>query len=360
MKKQLFLYSILLFVAVGVKAQNHWVPNPHQFPSNMNVIAIVEINGVEQQNEYLELGAFCEEECRGSKLLRYYDPPADRYLLFLTIYGEGGDQLYFKLYDHLTQHELECTTTDTLYYSSNAIIGLPSNPHVFPFEGGQCNLEVVSTPDNAGTVEGGGSFPCGTYCTLTATPFPGSTFEGWLLEGDTLSTETEYAFNVLWDMEVTAMFERHPFTITADCEAGAGKVEGGGVYYYGEQCTLSFTPEQYYSFVEWREDEEWVSSDNPYTFVVDSDRNLKVVASFYDAVKETAYTPRFYPNPSSGWVHVDYGEDASLEGMELVVYDLEGRRVLVTDANPFDASSLPSGAYILKVGGSYAKLILLR
>ena len=82
--KRFFLF-ILSVVLGGSAFANHWTPNPHQFPTNMNVIAILEINGMEQTSESLELGAFYGTECRGSEILAYYDV-LDRYLFFLTLH----------------------------------------------------------------------------------------------------------------------------------------------------------------------------------------------------------------------------------------------------------------------------------
>ena len=63
MKRGLLLLLSFLFT-VTVQA-NHWEPDPHQFPNNMSVIGVIEINGVEQASESYELGAFCGDECRG-------------------------------------------------------------------------------------------------------------------------------------------------------------------------------------------------------------------------------------------------------------------------------------------------------
>ena len=94
MRRYLSIFLFLLF-AGSVRA-NHWEPDPHQYPFNMNVIGVVEINGIELAAEGFEVGAFCGDECRGSEMLTFYEG-LDRYLVFMTIYGQSGDAFSFKL-----------------------------------------------------------------------------------------------------------------------------------------------------------------------------------------------------------------------------------------------------------------------
>ena len=110
----------------------HWTPNDSQYANTMTAIAIIQIDGVEQRTTALELGAFCGNECRGRQLLVYY-PQVDRYLLFLDIYGNDGDALSFRLYDHGTGQEsnLTCSTSET--FVSNATLGSVASPYVFSF-----------------------------------------------------------------------------------------------------------------------------------------------------------------------------------------------------------------------------------
>jgi YD repeat-containing protein len=110
----------------------HWTPNDSQYANTMTAIAIIQIDGVEQRTTALELGAFCGNECRGRQLLVYYSQ-VDRYLLFLDIYGNDGDALNFRLYDHVTGQEsnLPCSTSET--FVSNASLGSVASPYVFNF-----------------------------------------------------------------------------------------------------------------------------------------------------------------------------------------------------------------------------------
>lgn len=258
---------------------NHWVPNPHQFPTNMNVIGVIEINGIEQTTESLELGAFYGEECRGSQMLGYY-PSLDRYMVFMTLYGESGNVLTFRLYDHETQLELDLTCSQTITYYSDAIIGGIHDPYVFSFTGVEsCTISIIASPEDGGTTSGGGAFMVGETCTVSALSNPGFYFTSWKENGNIVSTENEYSFAVMADRTLTACFERVTYTVDVrPMPDTAGMVTGAGVYYENDNCTVTATPNEGFTFENWTEDGVVVSTDRNYSFAVTSNRSL--IANF--------------------------------------------------------------------------------
>ena len=94
----------------------HWVPNNEFYEDYMMLTGVVNIDSVEQTSTTLELGAFCNDECRGSVLANYC-PPLDRYVYQLPVYGNNGDVITFKLFDHNSQQEL------TMERPSGVVIG---------------------------------------------------------------------------------------------------------------------------------------------------------------------------------------------------------------------------------------------
>jgi hypothetical protein len=111
---------------------NHWDVDIHQYPYNMSVTGIIQIDGVEQQTETLEIGAFCGSECRGTQRLTYF-PQVDRYLVFLTLYGDAGDVMSFRLYDHALGQELDLSCSSTITFVPDGFMGTPFDPYVFDF-----------------------------------------------------------------------------------------------------------------------------------------------------------------------------------------------------------------------------------
>ena len=109
---------------------NHWTTDGSAYSDNMALTGVVQINGVEQRSDLLEVAAFCGTECRGTQLLTYF-APTDRYLLWMTVYGQNGDALTFKVYDHRLAQELDMTSPN-LTFNTNGY-GTPINPYILDF-----------------------------------------------------------------------------------------------------------------------------------------------------------------------------------------------------------------------------------
>ena len=120
------------YVANFSSDENHWNVNVYQYPYNMSVTGIIQINGVEQQTGTLEIGAFCGNECRGTQRLTYF-PQVDRYLVYLSLYGDVGDVMSFRLYDHSVGQELDLSCSSTITFVPDGITGTPFEPYVFDF-----------------------------------------------------------------------------------------------------------------------------------------------------------------------------------------------------------------------------------
>jgi uncharacterized protein YlxW (UPF0749 family) len=110
---------------------HHWTYELGQFSDNMNVLGMVAVNGEVLESEYVEVGAFCGEECRSSEFLM---PVGNQYLALMTIGGEASDMITFRAYDHLSGQEIEGTCTYMVEFEANALIGmLPDDPVVWNF-----------------------------------------------------------------------------------------------------------------------------------------------------------------------------------------------------------------------------------
>ena len=113
-------------VRANVTAENnHWAPKASAFANNMNIIAVLESN--DMMGEF-EVAAFVNGEVRGSARPTYVEP-IDAYVLFMTIYGEEGEEVSFKYYDIYSDEEH--SINNTVNYSDNAIIGSIREPYMF-------------------------------------------------------------------------------------------------------------------------------------------------------------------------------------------------------------------------------------
>ena len=276
MRRYLSIFLFLLF-AGSVRA-NHWEPDPHQYPFNMNVIGVIEINGIELAAEGFEVGAFCGNECRGSEILTFYEG-LDRYLVFMTIYGQSGDAFSFKLYDHSTQRELELTPPETLPFTANAIVGVLHDPYVISFSGGMGVITANAVPEEGGTVTGGGAYWIGETSTLQAVANEGYTFVDWTENGQQVSAEPTLSIFVMDSHDLQANFSVNSYEVSVEAQPEeGGTVAGTGIYDYGTTVTVSATPNEHFEFVNWTEDGVMVSNSAECTFTVNRSRHL--VANF--------------------------------------------------------------------------------
>ena len=68
------------------------------------------------------------------------------------------------------------------------------------------NISVISSPSNAGTTSGGGSFTSGSSCTVVANANNGYAFSKWTENGVQVSTNASFTFNVTQNRTLVANF----------------------------------------------------------------------------------------------------------------------------------------------------------
>ncbi len=161
------------------------------------------------------------------------------------------------------------------------------------------NITVSANPTNGGTVSGGGTYNQGQSCTVTATANSGYTFTNWTENGNVVSTQANYTFTVNSNRTLVAHFtaqtQQYNITVSANPTNG-GTVTGGGSYNQGASCTVSATANSGYTFNNWTENGNVVSSQANYTFTVNGNRTL--VANF--TAQPQNYTISVSANPAEG------------------------------------------------------------
>ena len=113
-------------------AINHWIPDYTIYPNFMAITGVVQIDGIEQSDSNIEVGAFCGDELRGSNHL-IYECEYDRYYLYLTIYGKDDDEISFRIYDNSEETELELYYNETMNFIVDDIVGNVGDPKIFNF-----------------------------------------------------------------------------------------------------------------------------------------------------------------------------------------------------------------------------------
>ena len=308
----IFFFCCLSLKAVGVDAlnildDNHWTPNLYQYPNNMTVIGVVEFNGEEQRSNFLEVGVFCGEECRGSAVAKYNDK-FDRYFLFMMVYGNNGDSLNLRCYNHNLNVELEVEPKSYLKFTTNETLGNVNAPYVFSFEVEyEYYVSVDVMPKEGGVVVGGGAYNEYDTCYLEIVSNKGYKFEALLENGDTLTKQSHYSFEVLSDRRFEAVFsemtEYYKISVEAS-PAGGGTITGAGQYLDGEMCRLHVTAASGYKYEGLYENGRLVTKAATYSFMPDDDHHF--VAEF--SVKKNHYQITAKANPKQGGVVIGAGK----------------------------------------------------
>ena len=210
-------------------------------------------------------------------------------------------------------------------------------------------ITVSANPTNGGTVTGGGVYQQGQQCTVSATPATGYTFVRWTENGSQVSTNANYTFTVTGNRTLVAQFQQQTYTINVSATpSNGGTVTGGGAFHYGENCTVIATANNGYSFTNWMENGNVVSSNATYQFTVTGNRTL--VAHF----QAQSYTITATADPANGGTVTgggtfNYGQSCTLTatpatGYTFVNWTKNGQQVSTNATYTFTVTG--SGAYV--------------
>ncbi|MBR5324165.1 MAG: hypothetical protein IKV14_05050, partial [Muribaculaceae bacterium] len=108
---------------------------------------------------------------------------------------------------------------------------------------------------------------------LTATPKENCNFHNWTANGEEVSKDATCTIKVTKDAEYIANFITHKVTVLAG-EGGTAEVSKTQVE-DNEKITLTATPKEGYSFVNWTVNGEEVSKDATYTATITADTEFK-------------------------------------------------------------------------------------
>ena len=232
------------------------------------------------------------------------------------------------------------------------------------------------TPTGSGTVTGGGTFPSGSSTTLTATANLGYTFSQWQ-DGNTSNPRT---LTVTGDATYTAQFTQDNYIITTNVTPpGAGTVTGGGAYHYGDNVTLTATPNANYEFAGWHDG----NTDNPRSITVTGNETYTAIfneagITMYSVTAnvspagagtvtgtgtfEAGATTQLYAHANPGYTFDHWSDGVTLNPRTITVtsdlnftaYFTQNQYIITVVASPSNAGTVSGGgAYYY---GSYATL----
>ena len=182
-------------------------------------------------------------------------------------------------------------------------------------------INVSANPALGGNVTGGGTYQEGQSCTVTASANTGYVFINWTENGNVVSNQANYTFTVNGNRTLVAQFQQQTYTISVSANpALGGNVTGGGTYTQGQSCTVTATANAGYTFTNWTENGNVVSTNANYTFTVTGNRTL--VANF--AQQQFTITALVDPSQWAGGVEgggtYTYGQSCTLTATPTVPY----------------------------------------
>lgn len=153
----------------------------------------------------------------------------------------------------------------------------------------------------------------GASITLSATPNEGYAFTSWTLNGETISNNSTYTTSAQADAEYTANFKEKSedntqveYTIKAEATIGGSATVNGKseiMANEGEQISLLATPDNGYTFTEWRVGTEVISNEPFFSTTAQCDRTYTAV--FEELTGEVTIEVK----GSGGYAYIGEGTD---------------------------------------------------
>ncbi|MBR5872068.1 MAG: InlB B-repeat-containing protein, partial [Oscillospiraceae bacterium] len=145
----------------------------------------------------------------------------------------------------------------------------------------------VGKNNDFGYVTGGGNYVPGNFAKVTAYPISGSEFEGWFVNGELVSSDEEFRFEVSEDTYIEARFTETELYDIKFAVSGKGTVLNvNNSYSKGSEVQLSAIPKEGYVFVGWKATSgKIIGAENPEATFVVGESSATVTAVFKENKK---------------------------------------------------------------------------
>lgn len=143
-------------------------------------------------------------------------------------------------------------------------------------------ITLTANPVAGGTTTGAGTFAQGSVADVMAKPNVGYAFVNWTLNGTAVSTSSNYEFTVNGNEALVANFALVPVgqfaVVLSSAPVAGGATSGSGSFNAGSTVIVTATPNKGYTFTDWTENGNIVSTSSSYQFALTANRTL--VANF--------------------------------------------------------------------------------
>lgn len=202
-KKLVAVVALLCATTVSLQAQTpDWYENGENYftavnkntADNFTMTVMATIDGVRCDDAF-EIGVFCGDECRLSKpfysnLLEYYG-----YYSNLTVKGEKGETISFRLYDHRNKVEVKVVSLPEVEFKSDAVYGsLDDGLYDLAFNGSTTHRAVLEIDDDTDLPFSGTQYGItadGIACSYTRKAYLDGGYETIVLPFDADITEVK-------------------------------------------------------------------------------------------------------------------------------------------------------------------------
>jgi len=208
-----------------------------------------------------------------------------------------------------TINGVEVSTNSSYTFVVNSNVELVANFALINY-----NISLTTNLINSGTLIGDGSYAYNSNATVIATANTGYTFVNWTLNGVIISTNASYTFTVTESQNLVANFSINNYNLTVAANPTIGGITTGtGTYVYNSIAIVTAIANNGYTFVNWTDGADIVSSNATYSFAVTKNTNL--IANFQDIPKydlEIAVNGTGTTTPSTGTYQYYKGEIVDL------------------------------------------------
>ncbi|MEE4177502.1 MAG: T9SS type A sorting domain-containing protein [Bacteroides sp.] len=234
-------------------------------------------------------------------------------------------------------------------------------------------ISLSITPQGSGVTTGAGTYPYGSTATVSSAIYAGFQFVGWQENGDIVSTNNPYSFEVFEDRSLKAVLESTAKTLVLAVDGMGTTYPGPGTYTHSLNATVGVTAvaNAGWHFVEWNVNGT-IITDREIDIVMTDD--ITATAFFLESVSTNDLTNedgfRVYPQPARDQLIVEWSRQAGPAAIE--IYNLGGQRILFVSEEAvqqgqhqttLDVSALKKGFYLLRItsqGNAFVRKIVIQ
>lgn len=228
-------------------------------------------------------------------------------------------------------------------------------------EGDEILLLNIS-PIRSGTISGisSGRYKIGSPITVKAVPATGYEFKHWMINGDVVSTDTDFAFTLTTLTTLTAVF--HPakiivtLTVGVSPSGGGQIVQGGGDYYFGTGAYVQAKADEGYVFKHWEVNGVVVSTGSVFSYEMFTDTELVAVFEKDDTSSAELLSGDINIAANGGTLRIQSNKELK----SVVVYAVNGLCLYQDEIknNEVKISGLPKGLLIVTIDGQMRKVMM--